>query len=65
MSNTEVIKTLYQLELHSNKGIKDYLFFLPEYLNVPGIYCFLSKYLSSYYIGSSVNILDIIVIYLI
>jgi hypothetical protein len=26
MSNTEVIKTLYQLELHSNKGIKDYFF---------------------------------------
>lgn len=26
MSNSDVIKTLYQLELHSNKGIKDYFF---------------------------------------
>lgn len=40
MPYAEVIKTLYQLGLCPNKGVKDY-FFLPDNFNVPGIYCFL------------------------
>ena len=52
MSYTDVIKTFYRLD--SKKDIKHY-FHIPENWDVPGIYCFLSKDGSSYYIGLSVN----------
>ena len=54
MPYIEVIKTLYQLGLYPNKGVKDY-FFLPDNFNVQGIYCFLSKDSLSYYIGSLIS----------
>jgi hypothetical protein len=52
LSDKDVIEILY--ELNSNKGIKHY-FYKPDNFNVPGIYCFLSKDGSHYYIGSSMN----------
>lgn len=54
LSSLEVLQILY--DLNSDKLIQD-LFTTPEKLNIPGIYCFMSKDRSnlSYYIGSSVN----------
>lgn len=54
LSNLEVLQNLYGL--NSDKDIQDF-FTVPEKLDVPGIYCFMSKDRSdlSYYIGSSVN----------
>lgn len=51
MSFTDVIKTLYGLNKNNIKNV----FHIPDKLDVPGIYCFLSKDGSSFYIGSSVN----------
>lgn len=51
-SYSEVIEVLYRLD--SNKSIKDY-FYIPDKFNLAGIYCFLSKDVLSYYIGSSLN----------
>lgn len=52
LSYSEVIEVLYRLD--SNKSIEEY-FYLPDKFNLAGIYCFLSKDVLSYYIGSSLN----------
>ena len=54
MSSIDVINTLYALEDPSNERISHF-FHTPEVMNVAGIYCFLSKDGSSFYIGSSIN----------
>lgn len=55
MSSFDVINTLYGLDSNGAKlGIKHF-FHIPEVMNVAGIYCFLSKDGSYYYIGSSIN----------
>lgn len=51
MSFTNVVKTLYGLNKNNIKNV----FHIPDKFDVPGIYCFLSKDGSSFYIGSSVN----------
>jgi len=52
MSTSDIIKTLYGLEW--NFDVK-YYFYIPEKLNIPGIYVFLSKDGKNFYIGSSMN----------
>lgn len=54
LSDLEVLQILYGL--NSDKDIQN-IFTVPDKLDVPGIYCFMSKDKSnlSYYIGSSVN----------
>jgi len=54
LSNLEVLQILYGL--NPDKDIQS-IFTIPDKLNIPGIYCFMSKDRStlSYYIGSSVN----------
>lgn len=54
LTDLEVLQILYGLK--SDKDIQN-IFTIPDKLDIPGIYCFMSKDRSnlSYYIGSSVN----------
>ena len=49
LSDTDVIHILY--DLNSEKDLLN-IFSIPDNLNVPGIYCFLSKDKTFFYIGS-------------
>ena len=56
LSDLEVLQTLYEPLWGTDKDIQS-IFTIPDKLDMPGVYCFMSKdrHNLSYYIGSSVN----------